>query len=58
MGKLGNPEIDSVTFERGRPAPLDRRGHPKYVAAEMCHTLNYHWGTASKDFIIVSPLTS
>jgi len=31
MGKLGNPEIDSVTFERGRPAPLDRRGHPKYV---------------------------
>jgi alpha-L-fucosidase len=55
MGKLGNPEIDSVTFERGRPAPLDRRGHPKYVAAEMCHTLNYHWGTAAKDFNYLSP---
>jgi Alpha-L-fucosidase len=57
MGKLGNPEIDSVTFERGRPAPLDRRGHPKYVAAEMCHTLNYHWGTAAKDFNYLSPRT-
>lgn len=55
MGKLGNPELDSVTFERGRPTALDRRGHPKYVAAEMCHTLNYHWGTAAKDFNYLSP---
>lgn len=54
-GKLGNPEIDSVTFERGRPKPLDRRGHPKYVAAEMCHTMNFHWGIATPDFNYLSP---
>ena len=54
-GKLGNPEIDSVTFERGRPQPLDRRGHPKYVAAEMCHTMNFHWGIAERDFNYLSP---
>jgi alpha-L-fucosidase len=55
LGKLGNPELDSVTFERGRPTPLDRRGAPKYIAAEMCHTLNFHWGTAAKDFNYLSP---
>ena len=54
-GKLGNPEIDSVTFERGRPQALDRRGHPKYVAAEMCHTMNFHWGIATHDFNMLSP---
>ncbi len=54
-GKLGNPEIDVVTFERGRPIALDRRGHPKYVVGEMCHTLNFHWGTAAKDFNYLSP---
>lgn len=54
-GKLGNPEIDSVTFERGRPKALDRRGHPKYVAAEMCHTMNFHWGIANHDFNMLSP---
>ncbi len=54
-GKLGNAEIDSVTFERGRPEALDRRGHPKYVAAEMCHTMNFHWGIATPDFNFLSP---
>ena len=54
-GRLGNPEIDSVTFERGRPQPLDRRGHPKYVTAEMCHTMNFHWGIADRDFNYLSP---
>jgi alpha-L-fucosidase len=54
-GRLGNPEIDSVTFERGRPKALDRRGHPKYVAAEMCHTMNFHWGVANHDFNMLSP---
>lgn len=54
-GKLGNREIDSVTFERGRPQALDRRGHPKYVAAEMCHTMNFHWGIATRDFNMLSP---
>ena len=54
-GKLGNPEIDVVTFERGRPTALDRTGHPKYVVGEMCHTLNFHWGTAARDFNYLSP---
>lgn len=54
-GKVGNPEIDSTTFERGRPEPIDRRGHPKYVAGEMCHTLNFHWGIATQDFNYLSP---
>ena len=54
-GALGHPEIDSTTFERGRPEPIDRRGHPKYVAGEMCHTLNFHWGHARRDFNYLSP---
>ncbi len=54
-GALGHPEVDSVTFERGRPRPLDRRGHPKYVAGEMCHTFNFHWGLAASDFNYLAP---
>ena len=49
-GALGNPEIDSVTFENGRPEPMNRDGMPKYLAAEMCETINKHWGTATYDF--------
>lgn len=48
-GAVGNPQIDSVTFEQGRPSPMDREGHEKYVAAEMCHTMNDHWGYGSCD---------
>lgn len=54
-GKTGNPEIDSVTFEQGRPSPLDREGMEKYVAAEMCYTLNDHWGIGENDFNYKSP---
>ncbi len=54
-GKTGNPEIDSVTFEQGRPTPLDRDGMEKYVAAEMCYTLNDHWGIGENDFNYKSP---
>lgn len=46
-GKLGNIEIDSVTYERGMAEPMDRRGQPKYVAGEMCETLCDHWGIAN-----------
>ena len=46
QGKMGNPEIDSVTFERGMAQPLDRTGQPKYMAGEMCETLCDHWGAA------------
>ena len=55
LGKAGNPEIDSVTFEQGRPTPLDRDGMPKYLAAEMCQTLNGHWGVGTLDFNYKSP---
>ncbi len=45
-GALGSDYIDSVTYERGMPTPIDRRGMKKYVAGEMCETLNDHWGDA------------
>ena len=45
-GAVGNEYIDSVTYERGLPTPIDRRGMKKYVAGEMCETLNDHWGDA------------
>jgi len=54
-GVLGHPEIDSVTFEQGMPKPIDRTGMAKYVAGEMCQTLNTHWGSASDDFRYRSP---
>lgn len=45
-GAIGNEHIDSVTYERGLPTPIDRTGMKKYVAGEMCETLNDHWGDA------------
>ena len=45
-GEKGNEHIDSLTYERGLPTPIDRRGMKKYVAGEMCETLNDHWGDA------------
>ena len=49
-GALGHIELDSVTFERGRPEPLNMEGAPKYVASEMCETVCDHWGYAALDF--------
>ncbi len=49
-GRIGNPEIDSVTFEQGRPTPMNREGMEKYIAAEMCETINDHWGVGKCDF--------
>lgn len=49
-GKHGNEEIDSVTFERGRPEFHQNIGDGKYRAGEMCQTFNSHWGCASTDF--------
>lgn len=46
-GKVGHPEIDSVTFERGKPAFVDNSD--KYRAGEMCQVLNDHWGYAEGD---------
>lgn len=48
-GEIGNPYLDSVTFEQGRPEPMDRRGMKKYVSAEMCQTINDHWGYGNFD---------
>ena len=47
-GQVGHPEVDSVTFERGRPEPMNREGMNKYVSAEMCHTMNFHWGRSGE----------
>ena len=48
-GRTGNKEIDSVTYEQGRPEPMNREGMSKYVAAEMCYTMNDHWGIGKFD---------
>lgn len=48
-GELSHPEIDSVTFEQGRPTPLDRNGMSKYISSEMCYTMNKHWGIGYDD---------
>ena len=53
-GDFGNPEIDSVTFEQGRPGARNLDGAPKYVAAEMCQTMNLHWGCGNSDFMAKS----
>lgn len=50
QGHAGNIELDSVTFEQGRPEPMNREGMPKYLAAEMCQTMNDHWGCGGDDF--------
>lgn len=48
-GVLGHIELDSVTFERGKPEPLNMEGAPKYVASEMCEVTCDHWGYACED---------
>ena len=50
LGMVGHPELDSVTFEQGRPNPMNREGAPKYLAAEMCETMNCHWSIGNQDF--------
>lgn len=47
-GEISDPKIDCVTFERGKPTLVDRS--KKYIAGEMCQTLNDHWGYAKNDF--------
>lgn len=46
-GKTGHREIDSVTFERGKPCFVDMS--EKYLAGEMCQILNDHWGYCEDD---------
>lgn len=47
LGKVGHPELDSVTFERGKPRFVDCSD--KTRAGEMCQVLNDHWGYAKQD---------
>lgn len=54
-GRLGHPEIDSTTFEQALPTLPDRRGLDKYVAGEMCQTMNAHWGMGKNDLSFMSP---
>jgi alpha-L-fucosidase len=54
-GEIGHPEIDSVTFENQAGKPLDRRGHAKYIAGEICQTMNAHWGIGANDLTFKSP---
>ncbi|WP_248517967.1 alpha-L-fucosidase [Salinarchaeum laminariae] len=54
-GEVSHPEIDCVTFEQSEPDPMDRDGMDKYVAAEMCQTMNNHWGNGECDFNYKSP---
>lgn len=49
-GEKGNSEIDSVTFEQGRPTRMNQKDASKYLATEMCQTLNDHWGIGHHDF--------
>ena len=50
QGALGHIELDSVTFERGKPGPINLEGSPKYIASEMCQIFGDHWGYASLDY--------
>lgn len=50
LGELGHIELDSVTFERGNPKPINLETSPKYVASEMCQVFADHWGYAKHDF--------
>ncbi len=56
-GKIGNPELDSTTFEQGLPVAPSREGLPKYLAGEMCETMNAHWGVGLNDLRFKSPAT-
>ena len=50
LGELGHIELDSVTFERGKPKPINLEGSPKYIASEMCQIFGNYWGYAKRDF--------
>ena len=57
LGALGHIELDSVTFERGKPQPLNLENSPKYIASEMCEVFGSHWGYTAEDFLYKSPAT-
>lgn len=52
LGKVSHKEIDSVTFERGKPSFVDCSDKPR--AGEMCEGLTDHWGYAERDLCVKS----
>lgn len=54
-GRIGHPEVDSLTYEDEAPRALDRRGHPRYLALETSLSLGSHRGNALRDFAHLSP---
>lgn len=53
LGQVLHNEIDSVTFERGKPFFVDNSDRPR--AGEMCEGLTDHWGYAKRDICVKSP---
>ena len=52
LGEVSHPEIDSVTFERGKPAFVDTSKKP--IAGEVCEAITDHWGYAEGDICFKS----
>lgn len=49
-GKIGNQEVDVVTYEQGiADKTITQTDEEKYVAKEMSLPINDHWGWARKD---------
>ncbi|MCH8475783.1 MAG: alpha-L-fucosidase [Opitutales bacterium] len=55
LGDLNHPALDAVTFEQGKPTKRTHKAGEKYTAAEMCETINSHWGDAQFDYSHKSP---
>jgi len=53
LGEIGHKEIDSVTFERGKPFVIS--GSDKPIAGEVCESVTDHWGYAEYDISHKSP---
>ncbi len=50
IGTISHPDIDSITFERGKPHRAKiGKGEEKYVACEMCQIFGELWGYAEYD---------
>lgn len=54
-GRISNPEIDVVTYERKTPNQVNHGFGSKYVAGEASITMNKHWGYAKNDLNFKSP---
>ena len=54
-GEKGNIELDAVTLEQGCPELVKNFNGDKYIASELCLTMNDHWGVSLSDFNYKSP---